>query len=308
MSYPAGGCEPHGYVDVRGAPVELPDDPAERVSTPFTRDGRPVAALIHDPALDADAGVVEGLVATSLMLLENIRLIEELRDSRARIVASVEHERLHLERDLHDGAQQKLLAIQLKLALAQQRAAGEDLVCQLEAIQDDAAEAVDELRRLAHGIYPPVLRERGLADALRSVAMTAPIPIQVTDEGIGRCSSPAIEAAIYFCSLEAIQNAIKHAGPQARVTVGLARRPGEIEFAIGDDGIGINTRASADSVGLLSMKDRIGAVGGELEIHSSPGAGTRIRGRVPDEAPPSAGQRSERPGGESVNPLEPRNP
>ncbi len=300
--------EPHGYVDVRGAPVELPDDPAERVSTPFTRDGRPVAALIHDPALDADAGVVEGLVATSLMLLENIRLIEELRDSRARIVASVEHERLHLERDLHDGAQQKLLAIQLKLALAQQRAAGEDLVCQLEAIQDDAAEAVDELRRLAHGIYPPVLRERGLADALRSVAMTAPIPIQVTDEGIGRCSSPAIEAAIYFCSLEAIQNAIKHAGPQARVTVGLARRPGEIEFAIGDDGIGMNTRASADSVGLLSMKDRIGAVGGELEIHSSPGAGTRIRGRVPDEAPPSAGQRSERPGGESVNPLEPRNP
>jgi signal transduction histidine kinase len=110
--------------------------------------------------------------------------------------------------------------------------------------------------------------------------VTAPIPIHVTDEGIGR-STPEIETAIYFCSLEAIQNAVKHAGPQARVTVSLARRPGEIQFAIGDDGIGIKSRASADSVGLLSMKDRIGAIGGKLEIVSSPGAGTRVRERSP---------------------------
>ena len=291
--------EPPGYVDVLGARVELPDDPAKRISTPFMRDGRPVAALIHDPAMDVDAGVVGGLVATSLMLLENVRLIEELRNSRARIVASVEHERLRLERDLHDGAQQRLLGIQVKLAQAQKRAAGSDLVDQLEAIEVDAEEAVQELRTLAHGIYPTVLRERGLADALRSVAMTAPISIQVADEGIGRCPS-AIEAAIYFCSLEAIQNAIKHAGPQARVTVSLARRPGEIEFAIGDDGIGMKTRASADSVGLLSMKDRIGAVGGELEIASSPDAGTRIRGLVPDESPVLEEQQSEEARGEKV--------
>jgi signal transduction histidine kinase len=291
--------EPHGYVDVRGARVELPDDPAKRISTPFMRDGRPVAALIHDPAMDVDAGVVGGLVATSLLLLENIRLIEELRNSRARIVASVEHERLRLERDLHDGAQQRLLAIQLKLAQAKKRAAGLDLVDQLEAIELDAEKAVEELRTLAHGIYPTVLRERGLADALRSAAVTAPIPIQVMDEGIGRCP-PAIEAAVYFCSLEAIQNAVKHAGPQARVTVSLERRPGEIEFAIGDDGIGMKTRAVADSVGLLSMKDRIGAVGGELEIVSSRGAGTRIRGLVPDDGPFFAGQRSEETSGEKA--------
>jgi signal transduction histidine kinase len=291
--------EPPGYVDVRGSSVELPDDPARRISTLFMRDGRPAAALIHDPALDADGGVVEGLVATSLMLLENIRLIEELRNSRARIVASVEHERLRLERDLHDGAQQRLLAIQVKLAQAQKRAAGLDLADQLEAIELDAEEAVEELRALAHGIYPTVLRERGVADALRSVAISAPIPIQLTDEGLGRCL-PEIEAAIYFCSLEAIQNAIKHAGPQARVTVSLARRPGEIEFAIGDDGVGIETRADADSVGLLSIKDRIGAVGGELEITSSPDAGTRIRGLVPDESPFLVEQQSEEARGEKA--------
>ena len=282
--------EPPGYVDVHGAPVELPDDPAQRISTPFARDGRPAAALIHDPAMDADTEVVEGLVATSLVLLENIRLIEELRDSRTRIVASAEHERVRLEHDLHDGAQQRLMAIQMKLALAQENAAGEDLADQLEAIQEDAAEAVEELRALAHGIYPSVLRERGLADALRSATMTAPIKIYVIDEGIGRCP-PAIEAAIYFCSLEAIQNAIKHAGPHARVTVSLARRPGKIEFAIGDDGIGMKTAAPADGFGVLSMKDRIGAVGGELEIVTSPGGGTRIRGLVPSEAPFIAGQR-----------------
>ena len=284
--------EPPGYVDVRGGPVELPDDQANRVSTPFIQDGRPVAALIHDPALDAGAEVVEGLLATSLMLLENVRLIAELRDSRARIVAAAEQERLRLERDLHDGAQQRLMAIQVKLALAQKRAAGEDLADQLEAVQTDAAEAVEELRTLAHGIYPTVLRERGLSDALRSVAMTAPIPIYVTGDGVGRCA-PEIEAAIYFCSLEAIQNAIKHAGPQARVTVSLARRPGEIEFAIRDDGIGIKTRASADSVGLLNMKDRIGAVGGELEIVSSPGAGTRVRGMVPVDTRSRRGKSSD---------------
>ena len=285
-------AEPPGYVDMRGVRVELPEDPALRASTPVTRDGRPIAALIHDPALEADAGVVEGLVATSLVLLENIQLIEELRDSRARIVATAVHERLRLEHELHDGAQQRLMAIQFNLAFMQKRAAREDLAAQLEAIQADAAEAAEELRTLAHGIYPTVLRERGLGDALRSVAMTAPIPINVTDEDIGRCS-PEVEAAIYFCSLEAIQNTIEHAGSRARITVSLARRTGRIEFEVRDDGIGMKTRGSADGLGLVSMRDRIGAIGGELEIVSSSGSGTRIRGAVPQEAFPSSEQRSD---------------
>jgi signal transduction histidine kinase len=273
--------EPPGYVDVRGAPIELPDERADRAYTPVIREGRPVAALIHDPALDTDPGVVEGLAATSLMVLENIRLVEELRASRARIVAAAERERLRLERDLRDGAQQRLMAIQVKLALAQERT-GEDLVEQLEAIRLDAAAAVEELRTLAHGIYPTLLLERGLADALRSVAMTAPIVIRVRDEGIGRLPAP-VEAAVYFCSLEAIQNTIKHAGSGAHVTVTLARRPGGVHFEINDDGVGMETRASADGVGLVSMRDRIGAVGGELQLSSSPGHGTSVRGTVPDD-------------------------
>ena len=147
-----------------------------------------------------------------------------------------------------------------------------------------------DLRALAHGIYPTVLLERGLADALRSVGTTAPIPIDVADEGVGRCA-PTIEAAIYFCALEAIQNAIKHAGPNARVAVSLARRSEGIEFAIGDDGVGMETEAAAEGTGLVSMRDRIGAVGGELEIVSSPRAGTHVRGTVPDEAAFQAGTR-----------------
>ena len=278
------------YVDVLGASVDLPTDSPDASVTPVVRNGLPVAALIHDPALDTDAGVVEGLAATALMLLENTRLVEELRASRARIVDASERERLRLERDLHDGAQQRLMAIQVKLALAQESVNGDRIGDQLEEIRADAAAAVDELRVLAHGIYPTMLVERGLPDALRSVALTAQIPIDVVDDGIGRCW-PTIEAAAYFCSTEAIQNAVKHAGPGARVNVRLERTPENIKFEVSDDGAGIG-RTRSDGIGLTSMRDRIGAVGGELEIVSTPGEGTRVRGTIPigDATAVSSGQ------------------
>jgi signal transduction histidine kinase len=277
--------EQGSYVDVLGAPIDLSTVLPERTVTPIVRDGQPLAAMIHDPALDADAGVVEGLAGTTLMLLENTRLVEELRASRARIVEAAEHERIRLERDLHDGAQQRLMGIQVKLALVQERVDRDDLAEQLEEIRADAAGAVEELRILAHGIYPTILVERGLRDALRSVALTAPIPIEVVDGGIGRCPA-TIEAAVYFCSVEAIQNAVKHAGPGARVSVAFGRRDGEIAFEIRDDGSGMEPPA-AGGMGLTSMRDRIGAVGGELEIVSAPGAGTRVRGTIPTGSGPS---------------------
>ena len=147
-------------------------------------------------------------------------------------------------------------------------------------ISDDATAAVGELRGLAHGIYPTVLRERGLADGLGSAAATSPLPVQVVDGGIGRCD-PTIEAAIYFCTLEAIQNATKHGGPGTRVTVTLERREGAVEFAVADNGSGFQTGAHVEGIGLTSMRDRIAAVDGDLEVRSEPGTGTTVRGVVP---------------------------
>ena len=231
--------ELNGYVDTSGAPLALPRDSRAHGVTEITRDDRPAAVLIHDPMLDTDSDVVESLAAISLMLLENTRLVEELRMSRSRMVQTADRERRRLERDLHDGAQQRLMAVQIKLRLAEERIDDDGVAAELEAIAAEAAEAVEELRTLAHGIYPPVLRSGGLVRAVRSLAMRAPIAISVTDEGIGRCSPP-VEAAIYFCSVEAVQNAIKHAGRNVRVGVTVGRGRDGVHFAISDDGVGMD--------------------------------------------------------------------
>jgi signal transduction histidine kinase len=173
-----------GYVDVDGEPVELPIDPQVRAVTRLSQDGRPVAALIHDPVLDTDSALVEGLVASSLTALENARLVAELQASRARIVQTAEQERRRLERDLHDGAQQRLIAMQIELRLVEEGIDDRELAARLDVVGTQAEEAIDELRALAHGIYPPVLRSFGLVDALREFAMTAQTPtIELIDEG-----------------------------------------------------------------------------------------------------------------------------
>jgi len=270
----------NGFVGVNGVAARLPDDRSERGLTLVTRGNQVVAALVHDPLLDADPTVVEGLAATSLMLLDNARLLEQLRASRARIVDAGERERRRLERDLHDGAQQRLVALQIRLQSARDLARDEELIKRLDATQRDAEAAVQEIRALAHGIYPAELHDLGLAYALRSLALRSPLPIRVVDRGIGR-SSAVIEAAIYFCAREAIQNAVKHAGAGATVTVTLARRPGAIEFTISDDGIGMRDEVDPAGTGLTGMRDRIEAAGGTLEIVSFAGRGTQVRGTVP---------------------------
>ena len=206
------------------------------------------------------------------MLLENARLVEELRASRARIVEAGDQERRRLERDLHDGAQQRLMAIQIKLRLVEERIGDRELAAQLDAIGDEAAESVEELRALARGIYPPVLQQFGLVGALRAFAMTAQIPIEIVDDGIGRCAR-TVEAAIYFCAMEAIQNATKHAGSHARVTITLGRDRERVRFAVADDGVGMDLSA-ADRAGdgLTGMRDRIGAVERRARDHLHAGA------------------------------------
>ena len=238
----------------------------------------------------SDSALLEVGELVLLLALENAKLtaawadaLGQLADARERVIQAGDVARQRLERDLHDGAQQRLTAIQVKLQLAQEAAEGQDLARQLESIGADAAKAVDELRALARGIYPTVLRDNGLGDALRSVAREAPIAVDVIDEAIGRCAEP-VENAIYFCALEAVQNTIKHAGADASVTLRISRDLGLLRFDFTDDGVGLDTSRRGDGIGMTSMRDRIGAVGGELEVISSPGGGTTVRGAVPDRA------------------------
>lgn len=207
----------------------------------------------------------------------------DLVNARARITVASDRARRTLERDLHDGAQQRLTAVLIKVGMVQERAVDEGLAGELESISADVRLAIDELRALARGVYPAVLVDQGLADAVRSLALRAPVLTGVIDEGIGRCSPP-VEAAVYFCVSEAVQNAIKHAGGGATITVVLRRGPsGDIQFEVSDDGVGMTKPVQAGGIGLMSMRDRIGAVGGELEISSAVGGGASVRGAVPDD-------------------------
>jgi signal transduction histidine kinase len=271
------------FVDIDGRSVDFSEIWVGRTVTPVIHDGRPVAALAHNASLRESADLVEGLAETALMLLENERLVDELRASRARIVASADEERHRLERDLHDGAQQRIFLLEIKLRRLRDSVADDKLVDKLEELEDDATAALEELRVLAHGIYPTVLVERGVPEALRAFAIDAPIPVDVIDHWVGRCS-PTIEAALYFCALEAIQNAAKHAGAGARVTVDLDRDGDRVDLSIADDGVGFQAEGSFGGLGFVTMRDRIGAVGGELEIASEPGAGVTVHITIP-EAP-----------------------
>ena len=284
---PCGRPSATGYVDVDGAPLELPRDPWVRGVTHITNGNGPVAALTHHPTLDIDSHALEGLAATSLMLVENMRLLDELRASRLRIVEAGDNERRRLERDLHDGAQQRLMAVQVKLRLTQERIEDDEVVAQLETIAAEAAKArrgTENPGARNLSARQPQVTDR-LVIALRSLAMTAPIGISIDDEGIGRCSPP-VEAAIYFCSAEAIQNAFKHAGSNVRVGVTVGRDRRRIHFAISDDGVGLDPSDRGDGDGLIGMRDRVGAVGGTLEIASSPGRGTTVRGTIPEAFTP----------------------
>jgi signal transduction histidine kinase len=187
---------------------------------------------------------------------------------------------VQIERDLHDGVQPHLSALLVKLGLARDLAGEPELRGVIDELGDDAEAAVAALRTLARGVYPPLLRERGLAQALQAFAMTAPVAVRVEERG-RQAASPAATAAVYFTVLEAIQNAIKHGGPEVTIAVTLDRRPEALTFTVVDDGPGFDRRATAAGVGLVSMEDRIGAAAGELEIDSSLGHGTTVRGWVP---------------------------
>jgi signal transduction histidine kinase len=216
-------------------------------------------------------------------MLANLRRHEEeLRASRARVVAAADAERRRAERDLHDGAQQQLVLLGLKLAAAQ-RLAERDSPAAAGAIRElrgDLEDAIRQLRELAHGIYPALLENEGLPGALGQAVERAAIPASLECDGAGRYPAE-LEAAVYFCCLEALQNAAKHAGDGARATVRVAERDGALVFEVADDGRGfVNADVSADSAGLQNMADRIGALGGSVRVESAPGEGTMVTGAI----------------------------
>ena len=205
----------------------------------------------------------------------------EMRASRARIVTASDESRRKVERDLHDGAQQYLVLLELKLGLMSKAAADDPEMSALAVeIREDLARALSELRDLAHGIYPAVLETEGLPGALRAAAERSSVPVTVDVDGVGR-TRPEVEAAVYFCCLEALQNASKHAGADAKVDVRLSRVDGLLRFEVADDGEGYDVATIGSSAGLQNMADRIGALGGELNNSSEPGAGTTVVGSVP---------------------------
>ncbi|TMG09314.1 MAG: sensor histidine kinase [Chloroflexi bacterium] len=205
----------------------------------------------------------------------------ELQASRGRLVAAADAERRRIERNLHDGAQQHLVALAVKVRLLEQLAERDperarSLMTQL---QDDVRSAIEELRSLAHGIYPPLLSSAGLGVAMSAACRRAPIPASLEADGVGRYA-PEIEAAVYFCCLEALQNVAKYAGAAASARVRIWEDAGGLLFEICDDGAGFEPDRNAEGAGLTNMRDRIGAVGGTLRVESD-GGGTRIRGVVP---------------------------
>jgi signal transduction histidine kinase len=215
------------------------------------------------------------------LVLSNVRLVEELRSSRQRLVAAQDQERRRLERDIHDGAQQELVALAIKQRLLAELLERDPGRAQemLSQIQADTTGALENLRDLARGIYPPLLADKGLAAALRAQAPKAAVAVTVEADGIGRYPQE-VEAAVYFCVLEALQNVAKYANATS-ASVRLRTRDNELAFEVADDGDGFDPQATTRGSGLQNMADRLAALGGSLDVRSAPGAGTTVEGRMP---------------------------
>jgi signal transduction histidine kinase len=207
----------------------------------------------------------------------------ELEQSRLRIVTAGDAERRRLERNLHDGAQQHLVAMAVKLRLAEELVEDDpgEATKVIEELRDNLKDAIAELRALAHGIFPPLLSSGGLREALPAAAGRSALYTTVETEGIGRYS-PEIESTVYFCCLEAMQNAGKHAGADAEIQIRVAEADGMLTFEVRDDGAGfVPGPFGATGHGFVNMTDRVGTVRGDLHVTSAPGAGTTILGEIP---------------------------
>jgi signal transduction histidine kinase len=272
------------YVDLEGRPVELPDLEG-RATTLIERDGDHVAALIHDPALQDEPELLDGVQAAAGIALENGRLhaelrarLEELRGSRARIVEAGQHERQLLERNLHDGAQQRLIALSLDLSLLKARMEiDSEASVGIARARREIASSLSELREIARGIHPAVVSGHGLAVALEQLAARAPLPVEL-EVAVDTRLPERLEVAAYYVVSESLTNIAKHARAKtARVAV--LQDEKELVLEVVDDGIG-----GADSergTGLRGLADRVEALNGRLRVWTPRGGGTRVKAEIP---------------------------
>jgi signal transduction histidine kinase len=277
------------FVDDDGRAIALPRGDPERATTFVANGSRPIAALIHDRALSERQPLVDAVGAAARLALENERLhaevraqLEEVRASRARIVEAADAERKRVERNLHDGAQQRLVTLSLELALAREQAAngaGDELRASLEEAAADVAQALTELRELGRGLHPSILTEAGLGAALEALAERSALPTYVTSE-LTQPLPASVEAAAYFVAAEALANAGKHARA-TRIDVNARIEDDQLVLLVRDDGVG-GARAT-DGSGLAGLADRVAALGGTLNIDSDPGHGTRLQAALPCE-------------------------
>ena len=275
------------YVGADGAPVTIPTKGSGQTATLLQRDGRPLAAIVHDEALLEDDGLLGSVAAATRLAVENESLhaevraqLADVRASRARLVAAADAERRRLERDLHDGAQQRIVSVCLDLKLAAQ-AMGADADPVLRQTVTEAAqelqEALAELRELARGIHPAILTEEGLGPALQSLTERARVPTELTFEVPGRLR-PTVEATAYFVASEALANVAKHA-QASRAFIDVRHTDGQLRLEVTDDGVG-GADVSRGS-GLRGLVDRVGAVDGGLQVLTAPGQGTKVRAEIP---------------------------
>jgi signal transduction histidine kinase len=246
-----------------------------------------------DRRLLSDLSQQTGLVLKNARLTaELVQRLDELQASRQRLVTAQDTERRRLERNLHDGAQQNLVALKLKIAAAKNLAASDPQRAQqmMDELNQDTSTAIDTLRELARGLYPPLLAQEGLAAAIEAQARRMPIPVEVVDGSVPR-HPQEIEAGVYFCVLEALQNIAKHSGA-SKATVQLNETDGRLRFSISDNGSGVDPVRARSGSGLQNMRDRVEVLGGELQLVSSPGAGTQVVGSIPVAEDQAAASRS----------------
>jgi signal transduction histidine kinase len=282
-----GASWPSDGASVR--PVRIDGDAMPRIDGEYAVQVRDRGELLgalsvtmpaNDPMTPAKERLVADLASQAGLVLRNVGLVEELRESRRRLVAAQDHERRRLERNIHDGAQQQLVALAVKARLARQIAARDPARTaeMLQQIEAETTTALDDLRDLARGIYPPLLADKGLGPALEAQARKAPVDVDVVAGGVDRFPQD-VEAAVYFSCLEALQNVAKYADA-TRATIELRADPSMLRFAIRDDGCGFDPSTVSGS-GLQGVRDRLEAIGGALHIDSAPGAGTTVAGVVP---------------------------
>ena len=275
------------YVDPDGRPIDVPEEGNDRVATVIEGNGEPLAALIFDASLRDESELVSSVGAAAKLTLENERLqaevkaqLQEVRASRARIVTSADAERRRLERDLHDGAQQRLVNLSLALRLAQEQAGGErngELAATLAEAADEIRLALSELRELARGLHPTILTEAGLGSALESLAERSPVSTMVEASLAERLPS-SVEATAYFVVSEALANVAKHAKARS-VCVRARLEEARLVLEVSDDGVGGADPAGGS--GLRGLADRVAALDGTFRVESTAGSGTRVIAEIP---------------------------